>query len=64
MLTKLMSLFTSEQGQGTTESGLVLGVIAVGIFGIILGLKLEINNLFDKSVQAIENAARSVGLIN
>lgn len=64
MLTKLLCLYAGEQGQGTTEYGLVLGVIAVGVVGILFGIKLEVYNLYDKSVRVIEQSAKSVGLLD
>jgi pilus assembly protein Flp/PilA len=64
MLTKLVCLYAGEQGQGMTEYGLVLGVIAVGVLGILFGIKLEVYNLYDKSVRVIEQSARSVGLLD
>lgn len=63
MSAKFLSLYADEQGQGTTEYGLVLGVIAVGVVGIVFGIKQEVYNLYDKSVRTIEQAARSVGLL-
>lgn len=37
MLTKMKNLFAEEKGQGMTEYGLVLGIIAVGaIAGLVL----------------------------
>lgn len=63
MADKLIRLLAVEDGQGTTEYSLVLGVIAVGVIGIMLGLKLEVYNIYEKSVHVIEQAARSVGLL-
>jgi pilus assembly protein Flp/PilA len=64
MADNLIQLLAEEDGQGTTEYSMVLGVIAVGVIGIVLGLKLEVYNIYEKSVQVIEQAARSVGLLN
>jgi pilus assembly protein Flp/PilA len=64
MVDNLIQLLAEEDGQGTTEYSLVLGVIAVGVIGIVLALKLEVYNIYEKSVQVIEQAARSVGLLN
>jgi pilus assembly protein Flp/PilA len=63
MADNLIHLLAVEDGQGTTEYSLVLGVIAVGVIGIMLGLKLEVYNIYEKSVHVIEQAARSVGLL-
>ena len=35
MLKKIKALFTEEQGQGMTEYGLVFGIIAVAVVGIL-----------------------------
>jgi len=64
MTTKLLSIYADENGQGTTEYGLVLGVIAVGVVGIVLGLKQEIYTIYDKSVRVIEQAGKSVGILD
>jgi pilus assembly protein Flp/PilA len=64
MFAKLLNLCMDEQGQGTTEYGLVLGVIAVGVVGIVFGIKLEVYNLYDKTILRIKQAAISVGLLD
>lgn len=64
MIAKLVDLYTNEQGQGMTEYGLVLGVIAVGVVSILFGIKLEVYSLYDKSVRVIEQSARTVGLLD
>jgi pilus assembly protein Flp/PilA len=64
MFAKLLSLCTDEQGQGTTEYGLVLGVIAVGVVGIVFGIKLEVYNLYDKTILRIRQAVSAVGLLD
>ncbi|MDQ0902283.1 MULTISPECIES: Flp family type IVb pilin [unclassified Paenibacillus] len=64
MTAKLVDLYTNEQGQGMTEYGLVLGVIAVGVVSILFGIKLEVYSLYDKSVRVIEQSARTVGLLD
>lgn len=45
-MNKLKKLFTEEQGQGMTEYGLVLGVIAVGVVAVLIVLKDEILKIF------------------
>jgi pilus assembly protein Flp/PilA len=35
MMKKMKALFVEEQGQGMTEYGLILGVIAVGVIAVI-----------------------------
>ncbi|MFD0696818.1 Flp family type IVb pilin [Paenibacillus sp. GCM10027628] len=48
MLNKIKGLIVEEQGQGMTEYGLVLGVIAVGVVGILVALRGKILTLFQK----------------
>jgi pilus assembly protein Flp/PilA len=48
MVNKIKGLFVEEQGQGMTEYGLVLGVIAVGVVGILIALRGKITSLFEK----------------
>lgn len=46
MMSKIKGLLVEEQGQGMTEYGLVLGVIAVGVVGILIALRDKITTLF------------------
>jgi pilus assembly protein Flp/PilA len=48
MTNKLKGLVVEEHGQGMTEYGLVLGVIAVGVVGVLILLKAQILSLFNK----------------
>lgn len=64
MFTKIASFCTDEQGQGMTEYSLVLGVIAVGVVGVIFGIKAEVFNLYDKIVSRIRQAVMAVGLLD
>jgi pilus assembly protein Flp/PilA len=48
MMNKIKGIFVEEQGQGMTEYGLVLGVIAVGVVGILIALRGKITSLFEK----------------
>jgi pilus assembly protein Flp/PilA len=48
MMNKIKGIFVEEQGQGMTEYGLVLGVIAVGVVGILIALRGKITSLFQK----------------
>ncbi|WP_396125750.1 Flp family type IVb pilin [Bacillus sp. Marseille-Q3570] len=52
---KLKALITEEQGQGMTEYGLVLGVIAVAVVGILITFRGEIEELFKEAVDAIDS---------
>jgi len=53
MKAKMKALFTEEQGQGMTEYGLVLGVIAVAVVGALVTLRGEIVEMFGKVVTAV-----------
>ncbi|MDQ0902284.1 MULTISPECIES: Flp family type IVb pilin [unclassified Paenibacillus] len=57
MKNKIKGLLTEEQGQGMTEYGLVLGVIAVGVVGILFALKGNILTLFNRVNNDVSNAA-------
>jgi len=53
MKAKMKALFTEEQGQGMTEYGLVLGIIAVAVVGALALLRKEIITMFDNVVDAV-----------
>ncbi|SDP05425.1 pilus assembly protein Flp/PilA [Paenibacillus sp. yr247] len=57
MKNKIKGLMVDEQGQGMTEYGLVLGVIAVGVVGILFALKGNILTLFNKVNTDVSNAS-------
>jgi pilus assembly protein Flp/PilA len=46
MMKKMKALLAEEQGQGMTEYGLVLGIIAVAVVGILATLRTEIVEMF------------------
>ncbi|MFS1511938.1 Flp family type IVb pilin [Chengkuizengella sp. SCS-71B] len=50
---KLVGLVKEEKGQGLTEYGLVLGIIAVAVVGVIIGLRNQIFDLFNDAYQAV-----------
>ncbi|HEY4552832.1 MAG TPA: Flp family type IVb pilin [Bacillaceae bacterium] len=56
MMEKLKALIFGEEGQGMTEYGLVLGLIAVGVVAILITMREEITALFDRAVKAIKGA--------
>ncbi|GAM15626.1 Flp family type IVb pilin [Mesobacillus selenatarsenatis] len=56
MKAKMKALFTEEQGQGMTEYGLVLGIIAVAVVGALALLRTEIIAMFDGVVAAVTGA--------
>jgi pilus assembly protein Flp/PilA len=54
MLNKLKGLVVEEKGQGMTEYGLVLGIIAIAVVGIIIALRDEIVNIYNEALAAIQ----------
>ncbi|MCM3666348.1 Flp family type IVb pilin [Mesobacillus subterraneus] len=56
MKAKMKALFTEEQGQGMTEYGLVLGVIAVAVVGLLVTLRGQIVTMFNNVVTAVTGA--------
>lgn len=59
MLKKMMDLVLKEEGQGMTEYGLVLGVIAVGVVAVLITLRTQILALFNNVVTSITGATGS-----
>ncbi|WP_067728959.1 Flp family type IVb pilin [Oceanobacillus damuensis] len=47
MLNKIKGLFIEEKGQGMTEYGLILGLIAVAIIGVLGFLGGDLKALFE-----------------
>jgi len=58
MMNKIKGLFTQEQGQGMTEYGLVLGVIAIGVVVILAAFRDEIMNIFSNVTTEIKGAGK------
>jgi pilus assembly protein Flp/PilA len=56
MMKKMKALLTEEQGQGMTEYGLVLGVIAIGVVAVLVTFRTEIENLFKRAQAAVTGA--------
>jgi pilus assembly protein Flp/PilA len=54
MMKKMKALLTEEQGQGMTEYGLVLGVIAVAVVAILATMRDQITALFQKVVDSLK----------
>ncbi|MCI3926856.1 Flp family type IVb pilin [Paenibacillus sp. TRM 82003] len=52
---KLMALVKEEQGQGLTEYGLVLGIIAVAVVGLIASFRNEITAIFEQALLDIRS---------
>ncbi|OEH86182.1 pilin [Desulfuribacillus stibiiarsenatis] len=55
MINKLKSLVREEQGQGMTEYGLVLGLIAVAVVGALALLREQIIEMYDGVVDIVTN---------
>lgn len=55
MLNKLKGLVVEEQGQGMTEYGLVLGLIAVAAVAALALLRTEIVTMFNEVVTLVTN---------
>ena len=53
MMKKLLGLVKEEEGQGMTEYGLVLGLIAVAVVATLVFLRGEIIKIFDDVKTAI-----------
>ncbi|MET3699124.1 pilus assembly protein Flp/PilA [Bacillus oleivorans] len=53
MVEKMKALFVEEEGQGMTEYGLVLGIIAVAVVGLLVTLRTEIVEMFTNVVNAV-----------
>jgi len=51
----LKQLVVEEEGQGMTEYGLVLGVIAVAVVGILVSLRGEITTMFQNVLDDIKS---------
>jgi pilus assembly protein Flp/PilA len=56
MLNKVRNLVVEEEGQGMTEYGLVLGVIAVSVVTILVTMRTSIIALFTKASSALDTA--------
>lgn len=55
MITKLRGLITEEKGQGMTEYGLVLGLIAVAVVGLLALFREEIISIFDDALETVRS---------
>ncbi|WP_409252345.1 Flp family type IVb pilin [Bacillus sp. SCS-153A] len=61
MMDKLKGLVTEEQGQGMTEYGLVLGIIAIAVVASLGLLRTQIVDMFDKVVTTVTGASTGDG---
>lgn len=53
MMKKIKALVLEEQGQGMTEYGLVLGIIAVAVVGALGVLREEVLEMFESVKTAV-----------
>jgi pilus assembly protein Flp/PilA len=53
MMNALKNLIKDEQGQGMTEYGLVLGLIAVAVVAALIALRGHIVKLFDNAEDTV-----------
>lgn len=59
MVEKLKALFVDEEGQGMTEYGLVLGVLAVGVVALLITFRGQIMTMFQNVIDSLTNAGVS-----
>jgi pilus assembly protein Flp/PilA len=57
MINKMRNLVVAEEGQGMTEYGLVLGVIAIAVVGVLVTMRGKIVALFQNANTALDSAA-------
>jgi pilus assembly protein Flp/PilA len=58
MMKKMRALFTEEEGQGMTEYGLVLGIIAVAVVAILVAMRGQITTLFTNAQASLTEALK------
>ncbi len=57
MKEKLIGLIKEEQGQGMTEYGLIIGLVAVVLIGALVGLRGGLNGIFTSATTALTDPA-------
>lgn len=55
MVQKMKALVTRQEGQGMTEYGLVLGIIAVAVVAVLVTLKDEILVIYQTALGNIQS---------
>jgi pilus assembly protein Flp/PilA len=55
MVNKLKGILIEEKGQGMTEYGLVLGLIAVAVVATLVALRGEITQIFTDALNAVKS---------
>lgn len=48
MMNKVKNLFTGEEGQGMTEYGLIIGLIAIVLIGVLTAMSGSIKGVFEE----------------
>lgn len=61
MMKKMKALLVEEQGQGMTEYGLVLGIIAVAVVTALVTLRGQIVGMFTEVVNTVTGAGAETG---
>ncbi|HHX50800.1 MAG TPA: Flp family type IVb pilin [Clostridia bacterium] len=56
MFSWLKSFWQEEEGQGMTEYGLILGIIAIGVIGILFAMRGQLQTIFDNIKGGLEDA--------
>lgn len=56
MINKIKNLVGAEEGQGMTEYGLVLGVIAIAVVGVLVTMRGQILSLFQQASTKLTEA--------
>ncbi len=52
---KITGLFSSKRGQAMTEYGLLIGILAVAVIAVLLGLSGKLKGIFQAIVNALPN---------
>jgi pilus assembly protein Flp/PilA len=56
MINKIKNLVVAEEGQGMTEYGLVLGVIAIAVVTVLVTMRGQILSLFQTASSKLTEA--------
>jgi pilus assembly protein Flp/PilA len=57
MLEKIKRLVVEEEGQALTEYGLIIGLIAVLLIAVLVGLKDELKAMFNAIIEGLGGEA-------
>ncbi len=56
MKTKLVRFLKEEEGQGMTEYGLIIALVAIVVIGALVALGGNLTNVFTKASSTVGNA--------